>query len=101
MIAAVSVTTVPRCTIVGNLPIGLSARKRRRLVLALGEVDRHDAIRRACLLEHPMHHLRSRSRIVIENDVIAHHQAPLTLERARHSAFRSRPPACRWTAPPP
>ena len=34
----------------------------RRLVLVLREIDRHDAIRRAGLLDHPAHHLRARLR---------------------------------------
>ena len=50
----------------------IDRQERRRLVLALLEIDRHDAVGRAGLLEHPVHHLRPRARVVIEDDLFRH-----------------------------
>ena len=53
----------------------------RRLVLVLGEIDRHDAMWRAGLLDHPAHHLRARLGIMIEDDLVGHCRSWLRLGR--------------------
>ena len=60
----------------GQLAHRIDRQEGRRLVLALLEVDRHDAVGRAGLLEHPVHHLRPRARVVIEDDLFCHGNDP-------------------------